>query len=61
MIDGTYVRAHKHSAGARHSAGTNQALGRSRGGFTSKTHAVVDALGNLIAFTDSAGQYSEYP
>ena len=35
--------------------------GRSRGGFTSKIHAVVDALGNLIAFTVTAGQYSEYP
>ena len=61
MIDGTYVHAHKHSAGARHTSGHNQALGRSRGGFTSKIHAVVDALGNLIAFTITAGQSSEYP
>ena len=61
MIDGTYVHAHKHSAGARHTSGINQALGRSRGGFTSKIHAVVDALGNLPAFTVTAGQYSEYP
>lgn len=29
--------------------------------FTSKIHAVVDALGNLIAFTATAGQYSKYP
>ena len=58
MIDGTYVHAHKHSAGARHTSGINQALGRSRGGFTSKIHAVVDALGNLLAFTVTAGQYS---
>ena len=49
MIDGTYVHAHKHSAGARHTTGHNQALGRSRGGFTSKIHAVVDALGKSIA------------
>lgn len=61
MIDGTYVRAHKHSARAWHSSGTSQALGRSRGGFTSKIHAVVDALGILIVFTVTAGQYSEYP
>lgn len=61
MIDGTYVHAHKHSAGARHTSGINQALGRSRGGFTSKIHAVVDALGNLLAFTVTPGQYSEYP
>ncbi len=61
MIDGTYVHAHKHSAGARHSSGANQALGRSRGGFTSKIHAVVDALGYLIGFTITAGQSSEHP
>ena len=61
MIDGTYVHAHKHSAGARHSSGINQALNRSRGGFTSKIHAVVDGLGNLTTFTVTAGQYSEYP
>ncbi len=61
MIDGPYVHAHKHSAGARHTTGHNQALGRSRGGFTSKIHAVVDALGHLTAFTVTAGQSSEHP
>lgn len=61
MIDGTCVHAHKHSAGARHTSGPSQALGRSRGGFTSKIHAMVDAPGNLIAFTITAGQSSEYP
>ena len=60
MIDGTYVHAHKHGAGARHTSGASQALGRSRGGFTSKIHAVVDALGNLTAFTITAGQSSGY-
>ena len=59
MIDGTYVHAHKHSAGARHSSGINQALNRSRGGFTSKVHAVVDALGNLTAFIGTAGVSSK--
>ena len=61
MIDGTYVHAHKHSAGARHTSGHSQALDRSRGGFTSKIHAVVDALGNLIDFTITGGQVFEYP
>ena len=59
MIDGSYVHAHKHSAGARHSSGSDQALGRSRGGFTSKIHAVVDGLGNLIAFTLTGGECSD--
>ena len=49
IIDGTYVHAHKHSAGARHTSGHNQALSRGRGGFTSKIHAVVDALDKSIA------------
>ena len=45
MIDGSYIHAHKHSAGARHSSGT-QAIGKSRGGFTSKLHAVIIQLQN---------------
>ena len=55
MIDGTCVHAHKHSAGARHTSGPSQALGRSRGGFTSKIHAMVDAPGihKPVSFQDS--------
>ena len=34
----------------------NQALGRSRGGFSSKLHVVVDALGNPLDFVLTAGQ-----
>jgi len=33
-----------------------QALGRSRGGFSSKIHVSVDALGNPLRFTLTAGQ-----
>lgn len=33
-----------------------QALGRSKGGFTTKIHAVVDALGNPLEFVLTAGQ-----
>lgn len=33
-----------------------QAIGRSRGGRTTKLHAVVDAVGRLIAFALSPGQ-----
>jgi transposase len=36
MIDATIVRAHQHSAGARKKKGVNQAIGRSRGGLTTK-------------------------
>ena len=55
MIDGTIVRVHQHGAGAR--GGTqNQAIGRSRGGLTTKIAALVDALGNLVRFTLLPGQ-----
>jgi len=55
MIDSTIVRAHQHSAGAAKSSGP-QAIGRSRGGLTTKIHTLVDALGNPINFSLTAGQ-----
>lgn len=55
MIDGSYIHAHKHSAGAK-GGQDKQSLGRSRGGFTTKIHAVVDALGYPISFHLTGGQ-----
>lgn len=55
MINSTIVRAHQHSAGAAKSSGP-QAIGRSRGGLTTKIHTLVDALGNPIDFVLTAGQ-----
>ena len=55
IIDGTIVRVHQHGTGAR--GGTqNQAIGRSRGGLTTKIVALVDALGNLTRFLLLPGQ-----
>ena len=49
IVDGTIVRVHQHGTGAK--GGTqNQAIGRSRGGLTTKIVALVDALGNLVRF-----------
>jgi len=42
MIDSTIVRAHRHAAGARKRTGA-QALGRSRGGLTSKIQVIADS------------------
>lgn len=36
-----------------------EALGRSRGGFSTKLHAAVDALGNPLRFIVTAGQRAE--
>jgi len=50
MIDTTVVRAHQHSAGAVGRDPNQQAIGRSRGGLSTKIHAVTDALGNPTRF-----------
>ena len=55
MIDSTIVRAHQHSAGAKKD-GEDQAIGRSKGGLSTKINAVVDALGNPICFCLTPGQ-----
>ncbi|BAI75656.1 transposase (plasmid) [Azospirillum sp. B510] len=44
IIDDPIVRVHQHGTGAR--GAQAQAIGRSRGGLTTKILAVVDALGN---------------
>lgn len=59
MIDATIVRAHACSAGYGKESQSQQALGRSRGGFSTKIHALVDALGNPLKFILSAGQRHE--
>ncbi len=37
----------------------NEAMGKSRGGLSTKIHAAVDALGNPVRFILTAGQHSE--
>ncbi|PIE39997.1 MAG: IS5/IS1182 family transposase, partial [Gammaproteobacteria bacterium] len=54
FIDGSYVKAHQHSAGA--SGGECQAVGLSRGGNTSKIHLVVDGFGLPVHFEITGGQ-----
>ncbi|MDZ5649428.1 IS5 family transposase [Nitrospirillum sp. BR 11828] len=44
----------------RQKKGADQAIGRSRGGLTTKIHAVVDALGNPVAISLTAGQVSDF-
>jgi len=49
MIDSTIVRPISTAAGARKN-GQEEAIGRSKGGLSTKIHALVDALGNPLAF-----------
>ena len=58
ILDSTIVRAHACAAGASQKNGGQaaQALGRSRGGFSTKLHAGVDGLGNPLRFELTGGQ-----
>ena len=56
MIDSTIVRAHACSAGLFQE---REALGRSKGGFSTKIHALTDALGNPLKFILTPGQQSD--
>jgi transposase len=44
---------------ARKKNGAYQAIGRSRGGLTTKIHMIVDALGNPVAVSLTPGQQSD--
>lgn len=57
-IDATIVRAHACSAGYGDQA--EQGLGRSKGGFSTKIHAKVDALGNPLKLLVTPGQSSDF-
>lgn len=56
MIDATVIRAHPCAAGYKRGSQAEEALGRSKGGFTSKIHALVDAHGNPLKFRLTPGQ-----
>lgn len=57
MIDATIVRAHSCAAG--YGKQDLQGLGRSKGGFTCKIHAKVDALGNPLQIIITPGQRND--
>ena len=59
LIDSTVIRAHPCAAGAAGSHAEAEALGRSRGGFGTKIHAITDALGNPLDFVLTGGQASD--
>lgn len=63
IIDSTVIRAHPCAAGASTKRGgqAQQALGRSRGGFSTKIHLTVEALGNSLRFILTAGQGNDSP
>lgn len=58
-IDSTVIRAHACAAGAANSDQISEALGRSRGGFGCKIHALTDALGLPVRFILTGGQAAD--
>ena len=60
FLDSTVVRAHQHAAGARKTGrepgAEDEALGRSRGGFTTKIHLRCEGYGKPVIFTVTGGQ-----
>lgn len=64
-VDSTIVRAHQAAAGARKvpvpGEPANHALGRSRGGWTTKVHLAADASQTVLSFKLTAGQCGDSP
>jgi transposase len=58
FIDGTVVRAHQHAAGAV-GGQQHEALGRSRGGFSTKVHVRAEGGGKPLALVLSGGERHE--
>ncbi|MET3839715.1 transposase [Bradyrhizobium sp. OAE829] len=61
IVDFTIVRAHQHAAGAKKGGLKDQAIGRSRGGLSTKIHMAVRGLGCPVRFTLTAGQKGDAP
>jgi transposase len=56
LLDSTIIRAHQHAAGAEGSTAEAEALGRSRGGFSTKIHVACDGLGKPVKLILTPGQ-----
>ena len=58
-IDSTVIRAHACAAGTAESHAGAEVLGRSRGGFGCKIHALTDALGLPVRIILTGGQAAD--
>jgi transposase len=60
LIDSTIIKAHPHAAGAsRRGQTAEEALGRSRGGFSTKLHAPVSEHGRLVRYLLTGGEVND--
>ena len=58
MIDATFMKVHQH---ASNSSGTpeSRGIGKTKGGRTTKLHAVVDEFGTMVCFVLSPGNLND--
>ena len=59
MIDSTNVRVYQPSAGAKKYLTEDQAIGKSKGGLSTKIQAICDVLGNPTGFHFTPGQHHD--
>lgn len=59
MIDSSSVRVHQHAANKK--SGGDRCMGRSRGGLTTKIHALTDAQGLPLELVLTPGQAADCP
>ena len=57
FMDATIVKAHQHSTGA--ATNSSEAIGKSRGGNTTKIHVLADSFGLPVAFYLTPGQAAD--
>ena len=58
-MDGSVIRAHQHAAGAKQSDAESEALGYSKGGFSTKIHLRCEGNGKPVTFLLTVGQRNE--
>jgi transposase len=61
IVDSTIVRAHQHASGAKKVGLADQAIGRCRGGLSTKIHMAMRGLGCPVRFALTAGQKGDAP
>ena len=61
MIDSSCVRVHQHGAAGKKGGPADPCMGRSRGGLTTKIHALVDAEGQPVRLELTAGKAGDAP
>ena len=60
MLDASFAGAHRTSASLAVGVGSERAIGKSKGGWTTKIQTYADAMGRPVAFHLTGGNVSDY-